>query len=313
MKTVLKTSQIQQCEVLSSMKMLDSIHHLKDKFVICISDENVYALYQDRFPSKNVIVLESGEKAKSIETVINVISKLTEFESDRNSFIVGIGGGVICDITGFVSSIYMRGVSFGFIPTTLLALVDASIGGKNGINYNGIKNLVGCINQPSFVLCDTLFLNSLQRDEYIAAFAEIIKYALIKDFEFFRFLEDNVDKILSKEPDFLREVINKSVQIKCDIVKMDTYENNQRVLLNFGHTFGHAIEILQSIRHGEAISIGMIIAMKISVFLGHLSQNKYQRVRNLLTLIGLPLESELGINDYLKIIQAEVGQFQQTL
>lgn len=234
------------------------------KKTIFITDENVYAAHTKRFRNFSTIVIKAGEKYKIQRTVDSIIQQLIEMGADRQSILIGVGGGVVTDITGYVASVYMRGIKFGFIPTTILGLVDASIGGKNGIDTGLYKNMVGTIVQPSFILHDLVFLNSLPEDEWANGFAEIIKHACIKDADMFEELEQNSLKKYRSKKKLLYELLQRNALLKCHVVQKDEFEKGDRKLLNFGHTFGHAIENTLHLKHGYAISIGMMVAARIS-------------------------------------------------
>jgi 3-dehydroquinate synthase len=244
------------------------ISHLKEivdkNNAIIITDENVYNAHTKRFKNWNCIVLKSGEEFKVQSTVDSVIEQLIEMEADRKTTLVGVGGGVITDITGYVASVYMRGISFGFIPTSLLAMVDASIGGKNGIDVGVYKNMVGIIRQPKFILHDMVFLNSLPQSEWENGFAEIIKHAAIKDAAMFKELEEKSLKHYQGRQISICELVQRNTIIKTKVVQKDEFEKGERRLLNFGHTLGHALENQYELSHGQAISIGMTYASVIS-------------------------------------------------
>jgi 3-dehydroquinate synthase len=244
------------------------ISHLKKitdpKSTVLITDENVYNAHTKRFKGWNTIVLKPGEEFKIQATVDTIIETLIEMEADRKTTLVGIGGGVITDLTGYVASVYMRGLRFGFIPTSILALVDASIGGKNGIDVGLYKNMVGIIRQPSFILHDMVFLNSLPQLEWENGFAEIIKHACIKDAAMFTALENNSLKVYQSKQKAICELIQRNALIKIKVVQKDEFEKGDRRLLNFGHTLGHALETQYELLHGQAISIGMTYACHIS-------------------------------------------------
>lgn len=253
---------------------------------IIITDENVYGLHQKKFKNHNCIVLKAGEKYKVQATVDTIIHQLLEMETDRKTTLVGVGGGVITDITGYVASVYMRGLNFGFLPTTLLAMVDASIGGKNGIDVGKYKNMVGIIRQPSFIIYDQVFLNTLPQTEWENGFAEIIKHACIKDAAMFRLLEENTLKSFQKNKKKIHELIVRNAKLKTKIVQADEFENGERKLLNFGHTLGHALENQYELSHGQAVAIGMTYASKISEqILGFKNADK---VIGLIERYGLP-------------------------
>lgn len=274
----------------------------KDK-IICITDENIYKLYKTRFPTDKVIVLPSGEAYKNMETIEKVINKLIDYKVDKTNHLIAIGGGVISDISGFVASIYMRGIPFSFVPTTLLSQVDASIGGKNGVNYNGIKNLIGNIQQPNFILYDLSFISTLPKEEFVSALAEIVKYGLIADKNLIDYIEQNVENIKTYDKQVLQKLINWSISIKSQIIEKDPYEKDIRKYLNFGHTFGHVIESKIGIRHGEAVSLGMIISIEISCLLNNFPQNERERIIKLLQKLNLPITLNKTIQNYVDLIE----------
>lgn len=266
------------------------ISHLKKitdpKATVLITDENVYSAHPKRFKSWNTIVLKPGEAFKVQSTVDAIIEQLIAMEADRKTTLVGVGGGVITDITGYVASVYMRGLRFGFVPTSVLALVDASVGGKNGIDVGVYKNLVGIIRQPSFILHDMVFLNSLPQAEWENGFAEIIKHACIKDAALFAELENKDLKHFQKHQKSICELIQRNTLLKIKVVQKDEFEKRERRLLNFGHTLGHALETQYELLHGQAISIGMTYACHLSEQLCGFTQT--QRVVDLLATYNLP-------------------------
>jgi 3-dehydroquinate synthase len=267
-----------------------SISHLKEivdlKNSIFITDENVFKHHQKRFKNWNTIVLKAGEDYKVQGTVDAVIEQLIGMEADRKTILIGVGGGVVTDITGYVASVYMRGIKFGFVPTTILAMVDASIGGKNGIDVGVYKNLVGTIRQPSFILHDLIFLNTLPQSEWENGFAEIIKHACIKDAAMFSQLEKRSIGYFQKTKKELSALIQRNATLKTKVVQQDEFEKGERRLLNFGHTLGHALENQYELSHGQAISIGMTYACHISEqFTGF---KETIRVVNVLNQYGLP-------------------------
>ena len=266
------------------------ISHLKKitdpKTTVLITDENVYNAHTKRFKGWNAIVLKPGEEYKVQATIDAVIEKLIEMEADRKTTLVGVGGGVITDITGYVASVYMRGVRFGYVPTSILSLVDASIGGKNGIDVGMYKNMVGVIRQPAFILHDMDFLNTLPQVEWENGFAEIIKHACIKDAAMFSELERNSGKSYQENQKSVSELIQRNAILKTKVVKKDEFEKGERRLLNFGHTLGHALETQYELLHGQAISIGMTYACHISEQLTGFKQT--ERVISLFQKYNLP-------------------------
>jgi 3-dehydroquinate synthase len=224
---------------------------------IYITDENVYALHQPQFKGKPTIVVPAGEAHKQQATVDFMIEALLNFGANRQSVLIGVGGGVVTDMVGYVAGVFMRGVQFGFVPTTLLAMVDASIGGKNGIDVGVYKNMVGLIRQPAFIVYDHSFLNTLPSYQWENGFAEIIKHAAIKDAKMLQELNQNDLTFYQKNKKALAALIQKNVEIKVKVVQKDEFELGDRKLLNFGHTLGHAIENEHALLHGHAISVGL--------------------------------------------------------
>jgi 3-dehydroquinate synthase len=262
--------------------------YLPDTPVVIITDEIVAGLYEKDFPSAPVIRIGIGESIKTLDTVGRIYRELIRLEADRSVFLLGIGGGIVCDITGFVASTYLRGVRFGYAPTTLLAQVDASVGGKTGVNVDGYKNMAGVFSQPGFVVCDPMVLKTLPERELCSGFAEIVKHAAISDADYFTYLEENAANALALAPEALERIIYDSVAIKAGVVNRDETEKGERRKLNFGHTFGHAVEKTTGLPHGEAVSIGMAVAAKLSAARGMLGPDEVGRIIDLLTRFHLP-------------------------
>jgi len=255
---------------------------------IIITDVNVGKLYHLDSMAAEVIVIGTGEEIKTLATVEDIYSQLISWGADRSAFIVGIGGGIVCDIAGFVASTYLRGVRFGFVATTLLAQVDAAIGGKNGVNFERYKNMVGLFQQPEFVICDPEVLKTLPQKEIACGLAEIVKHAAIADPDLFAYLERHAEDILELESRAVKKVVSASVRIKASIIRRDETEKGERRILNFGHTFGHAIEFATGVPHGEAVSLGMVYASNLSFKRGLLTDAENQRLRVLLNDLHLP-------------------------
>jgi len=269
---------------------LSSLTGLIPENTIVITDETVNSLYGDAWNGYRTIVTGMGEKNKTLAALELIYKQLLDFGVDRSGFILGIGGGIVCDIAGFVASTYMRGIRFAFVPTTLLAQVDASIGGKNGVNFHGYKNMIGTFNQPEFVLCDPEVLQTLPKDELSNGFAEIVKHALIADAGLFDFIETNTEKMLSLYPDVINHLIKRSVEIKSGIVNQDEREKGERRKLNFGHTFGHAIEKVNGINHGKAVAMGSVIAGKLSAQKKLIKDLELARLIKVLENLNLPVK-----------------------
>lgn len=259
-----------------------------DESTIFITDTTVSALYGNDFPSGKVIEIGTGEEIKTIDTVTTVHRRLLELEADRSTFIAGIGGGIVCDVAGFVASTYMRGLRFGFVATTLLSQVDASVGGKNGVNLDGYKNIIGVFKQPEFVICDTDLLNTLPEKEILSGFGEVVKHAALGDKALFEFMEDHYQGCLQLDADVIQRLLNDSIVLKSALVNEDEREGGVRRRLNLGHTFGHAIEKITGVTHGEAVSAGMVIAAKLSEKRGLLSEEHVLRLESLLNNMRLP-------------------------
>ena len=253
----------------------------KEKTIL-ITDENLVAAQPAIFDGWKTIVVKAGEQHKQQSTVDFIIRQLIEYEADRNSFIVGVGGGVITDIAGYAAGIYMRGIRFGFVPTTILAMVDAAIGGKNGVDVGPYKNLAGLIRQPSFLLYDYSLLQTLPQAEWINGFAEVIKHACIKDAALFSHLQENQLENFQQDKKLLAALIEKNADIKTTVVVADEFEQGERKLLNFGHTLGHAIETIYQLPHGHAVAIGMIAAASISVSINGFSAIEKESIRQLI-------------------------------
>jgi len=257
---------------------------------IIITDENLAALHSDKFSDWKTIVLKPGEEHKQQSTVDHVINELIKLQADRESIIIGVGGGVITDIVGYAASIYMRGVECALVPTSILAMVDACIGGKNGVDVGIYKNLVGTIRHPEFLLYDYSFLKTLPKEEWVNGFAEIIKHACIKDDELFIFLENNSLKFFQQSSEAIAKLVKKNVDIKYNVVSNDEFETGERKLLNFGHTLGHAVENIYQLPHGNAVSIGIAAACKISKEINNFSSEDFMRVIDLLKKYDLPVD-----------------------
>jgi 3-dehydroquinate synthase len=258
--------------------------------VIIITDKNVHRLYRKELAGYPVIAISLEEKNKTLQTVEYIYKKLVELDADRSTFIVGVGGGIVCDITGFAASTYMRGLRFAFVATTLLAQIDASVGGKNGVNFSRFKNMIGVFNQPEFVICDMNMLKTLPKKEILCGFAEIVKHALIADANMLNFLEKNLRKAVALNSRIIEKLVFRSVVIKSDVVNQDEREKGLRRILNFGHTIGHAIEKCSgTYSHGEATSVGMLAISALSVRKGWLKPEEYTRIEMLIRSIGLPV------------------------
>jgi 3-dehydroquinate synthase len=269
---------------------LIAIIHADHHETIWVIEEHVALLNTiplDSFDKK--IIIPSGEMSKSFDSVEFLITKLSEYQADKKSNLAVIGGGATSDLVGFVASIYHRGISYTIIPTTLLSIVDASVGGKNGINFGAAKNQIGTVYQPYLIGIHLPFIDSLPREELISGFAEILKYGFILDNQFIQYLESiTLDEFISNM-DVKSKIIKACMEYKSNIVCDDPFEKNRRKILNFGHTVGHAIESIYNIRHGEAIAIGMLIAIKISEMEVQADTSMFVRAKNLFHKFELPV------------------------
>ena len=263
---------------------------------LVVSNAVVARLYLDALrPSFNnaqvdCVKIGDGEQYKTLETYAAILDQLAEKRHHRTTTVVALGGGVVGDLAGFAAATYQRGVGLVQIPTTLLALVDSSVGGKTAVNHSAGKNLIGAFHQPRAVLADVATLKTLPGREYRAGLAEVVKYGVIADAEFFAWLEGRIDELLKRDATALLHVVRRCCEIKAAVVAEDEREQGRRAILNFGHTFGHALEALTGFHylHGEAVAIGMGMAMALSVRLGRADEATAERVRRLLAACGLP-------------------------
>ncbi|MGU9538752.1 3-dehydroquinate synthase [Clostridium tepidum] len=265
--------------------------------IFIITDKHVYDLYKhkiEQFVNRNkyfVFVMEPGEENKNINTINEIYDFLVENNANRHSVLIAFGGGIVGDITGFVASTYMRGVRFINIPTTLLSQVDSSIGGKVGYNHGKIKNLIGNFYNPVFIYVSTSFLKTLSKREFLNGLGEIIKYSLIKENDLAYFIEKNIKFILEREQDKLIHIVKECLSIKATIVEEDFRDLGVRNSLNFGHTVGHAIEVNSNynISHGDAVALGILVALKLSEKKLNLNKNIYNKIVQIYKKLNLPL------------------------
>jgi len=286
---------------------------------LVVSNETVAPLYLDKLeaslPGRTVesISLPDGEAFKTVDTMRQVLDKLVDMGAGRDVTVVALGGGVVGDIAGFAAACFMRGVAFIQVPTTLLAQVDSSVGGKTGVNHPGGKNLVGAFYQPKIVLIDTATLATLPDRELSAGLAEVIKYGAIADHEFFEWLERNMDALLRKDSDALAYAVQRSCEIKAEVVAQDEREAGRRAILNYGHTFGHAIEHCQGYGewlHGEAVAAGMVMAARLS----GIDEADVQRLAGLIEKAGLPVAPPaIGARAMLDAMRRDKKVLQKTL
>ncbi len=255
---------------------------LPETGVVILTDDNVLGIYGKQFPVAPVFSVAPGENSKKMSVVEGLALKLLENGIDRSGFILAIGGGVVCDIGGFLASVYMRGIRCGFVSTSLLSQVDASTGGKNGVNLGSAKNMIGTIRQPEFVICDPSMLSTLPDDEFLSGLSELIKTAIIGDKDLFEIIENSRKEILARDIDMLTMLVTQAVNFKSRVVSEDENETGLRRILNFGHTFGHAIELHRGIKHGFAVASGMELAAEFSNEMGLISSSEKERIISIL-------------------------------
>lgn len=274
----------------------------EDAHVVVITDENVDALYseavgdtlQEAGAQLDILIVEPGEQSKAAEVAADLWEQLLDNGADRKSVVLALGGGVVGDLAGFVAATFSRGLRFVQIPTTLLAQVDSSVGGKVGINLPGGKNMVGAFWQPRGVLIDVDVLQTLPVREYRAGLAEVVKYGVIQDAEFFAYLESNIDKVNARDAAVLTRIVERCCRLKADVVEQDEREETGlRSILNYGHTFGHAFEAAteyETLLHGEGVAIGMMCAARLAERMGRVDATFVERQRKLLEAFGMVLD-----------------------
>lgn len=279
--------------------------HIHGKQVLVVSNVTVAPLYLDVLQralsgyTLRHIELPDGEAYKTLDTLNTIFDVLLEHRFNRRCTLIALGGGVVGDICGFAAASYQRGVDFIQVPTTLLSQVDSSVGGKTGVNHKLGKNMIGAFHQPNCVVIDTDTLNTLPDRELSAGLAEVIKYGLIRDPEFFTWLEQNMDRLLARDPEALAFAIERSCRNKADVVAADERESGQRALLNLGHTFGHAIETGMGYGawlHGEAVGTGMLLAAELSARQGWIGTGDVARIEKLLQRARLPVQTPAGMD-----------------
>lgn len=290
-------------ELLAQTELLQQ--YIAGRQVFIVSNETVAPLYLEKIQQSlgnrhtDTLILPDGEQYKNLATLEQIFDRLLQQRFDRHCTLLALGGGVIGDMTGFAAASYQRGVDFIQIPTTLLAQVDSSVGGKTAVNHPRGKNMIGAFHQPRLVLIDTDTLATLPDRELAAGFAEVIKYGLIRDSEFLTWLENNLQALQQREPQALAYAITRSCEIKAEIVAADERESGVRALLNLGHTFGHAIEAGLGYGrwlHGEAVAAGLVMAADLSARLGWLNNQDVSRISALLEQAGLPIQGPGELN-----------------
>ena len=298
--------------------------HVHGKRIVTVSNTTVAPLYLAATETlfkvfqRSAVILPDGESYKTLDTLNHIYTHLLEQKADRKTTLIALGGGVVGDMTGFAAASYQRGVNFIQIPTTLLAMVDSSVGGKTGVNHPLGKNMIGAFHQPQCVLIDTDTLNTLNDRELSAGIAEVIKYGLIRDPAFLQWLDSNMDKLLARDPEALTYAIYRSCQHKAEVVAADERESGQRALLNLGHTFGHAIEAAMGYGqwlHGEAVATGTVMAAELSQQMGWLSADDVIYVRHLFQRAHLPIEppASMSGDDFMRYMSVDKKVLDGTL
>jgi len=290
--------------------------HIAGQSALVVSNETIAPLYLDKVVTmlddtkSQACILPDGEQFKNLEVLNQIYTTLLEQRYDRRTTLVALGGGVVGDMTGFAAASYQRGVNFIQIPTTLLAMVDSSVGGKTGVNHALGKNMIGAFHQPQAVIIDTDTLDTLNDRELSAGLAEVIKYGLITDAEFFDWLESNLGALLNRDKTALAYAIKRSCKNKAAVVEADEKEQGKRALLNLGHTFGHAIETGMGYGewlHGEAVACGMVMAAQMSRQLGWINEDDVNRITGLLKKARLPVKApeEMNIDGFLNLMAVD--------
>lgn len=298
--------------------------HIHGQQVLVVTNETVAPLYLEALLdnlsaySVETVILPDGEMYKNIEELNTIFNVLLTKKYNRTATLVALGGGVVGDMTGFAAACYQRGVNFLQIPTTLLAQVDSSVGGKTAVNHRLGKNMIGAFYQPQCVIVDTSLLDTLPDRQFKAGLAEVVKYGLISDPDFFDWMEKNITKLLERDPAALCFAIEKSCANKAKIVARDERENDVRATLNLGHTFGHAIETFYSYQgwlHGEAVAVGMVMAAELSKHMGWIQKTDVNRIKELLVLCGLPISppKEMSSQVFLELMSVDKKVLDGTL
>ena len=273
--------------------------------VVIVTDANVRRHHQACFPPGEILEIGLGEAHKPLETVGLLYERFLELKLDRAALVLAIGGGIVCDVAAFAAATWLRGLDTGLVPTTVLAQADAGVGGKSGVNFRGLKNQVGTIRQPRFVLCDPAFLRTLPQVEVRNGLAEVVKAAAIADPRLWEHLESRAEAVLALEAEPLAEAMSAALSMKVRVVEADELETGLRRTLNFGHTVGHAYEALLGVRHGEAISAGMVFAARLSERRGRLASGQAKRLERLLERLGLPTRLEADPDAVLEAIGSD--------
>ncbi len=273
--------------------------------VVVVSDATIDRLYHPLLEKYDTVLIGLGESVKTLQTVETIYRRFIELGMDRSTFVLAVGGGIVTDVAGFAASTYMRGLKFGFVSTTLLGQVDASVGGKNGVNVDGYKNMAGTFTQPQFVICDPGLLRTLPDREFRAGLAEVVKAAIIADADLFGRIENTTFEALRTDTDLLTDAVSAAIRVKADIVERDEHESGDRRKLNLGHTLAHAIEKCSNrMNHGEAVAVGTALIAGAAVKLGVLSEADRDRIVHVLMQLGFDLTPPVDVKRLLK----EVGK-----
>ena len=289
MEKVLVDLGTKSYEIFIGENILSGVKNFVSGKALVVTQENILKLCAEKFPYE-VALIPDGETSKSLQEAEKLFTRAIEIGLDRKSFVIALGGGVVGDLAGFVAATFMRGINLIQIPTTLLAQVDSSVGGKTAVNHALGKNLIGAFHQPRAVFIDLKFLESLPEREIKSGLGEVVKYGIISDEKFFSYLEDNAEKILQRDLKTLSHVVKRCCEIKAQVVAADEKESGLRRILNFGHTPAHAIEeetVYKKFRHGEAVAVGMAAAARISHALGKTSAENVRRLEKLLERFGM--------------------------
>ena len=273
--------------------------------VVVVSDATIDRLYHPLLEKYDTVLIGLGESVKTLQTVETIYRRFIELGVDRSTFVLAVGGGIVTDVAGFAASTYMRGLKFGFVSTTLLGQVDASVGGKNGVNVDGYKNMAGTFTQPQFVICDPGLLRTLPDREFRAGLAEVVKAAIIADADLFGRIGNTTFEALRTDTDLLTDAVSAAIRVKADIVERDEHESGDRRKLNLGHTLAHAIEKCSNrMNHGEAVAVGTALIAGAAVKLGVLSEADRDRIVHVLMQLGFDLTPPVDVKRLLK----EVGK-----
>lgn len=293
MKNLSVKGMLRSTEVLVDESIDNLKKYIPAEEVFIISDRQVYPMLEARLPKFPVLQVYPGDYSKSLRVATSIYRWLQDNYADRSAYLLGVGGGVVSDLTGFVAATYLRGINFGLVPTTLLGQIDASIGGKNAINFDGFKNVVGTIYHPEFILCDHTLLATLPKEEVQGGIAELIKHTLIADETRFNLVNDNAEAILALDHRVLDPLIGWSIELKRSFVEDDEFEHGDRRKLNFGHTWGHAVEAVTGMHHGFAVAIGMVFAARFAHARGLCDATVVDRIIGILQRFGLPTEAKV--------------------